>query len=129
MGTSQPEAFAEVLGSTLSAILCAGGSPKWQSGLPFISNIYLLAILAELRCVYTEKQSQVYHEVQPDQPRTERARAFLLRGLTPVGASCRDSVSVPVAWGEARFLGRVGGEVLTPRGRCGKPRQPRAPPT
>ena len=76
-----------------------------------------------------EKQSQVYHEVQPDQPRTERARAFLLGGLTLVGASCRDSVSVPVAWGEARFLGRVGGEVLTPRGHCGKPRQPRAPPT
>ena len=65
MGTSQTEAFAEVLGSTLSAILCAGGSPAWQSGLPFISNIYLLAVLAELPYVYAKKQSQVYHEVQP----------------------------------------------------------------
>ena len=58
VGTSQPEAFAEVLGSTLSAILCAGGSPKWQSGLPFISNIYLLAPLAELRYVYTKSRAR-----------------------------------------------------------------------
>ena len=88
MGTSQTEAFAEVLGSTLSAILCAGGSPAWQSGLPFISNIYLLAVLAELPYVYAKKQSQVYHEVQPG---TGRTRAFLPGGLTLVGASCRDS--------------------------------------
>ncbi|CAM9396396.1 unnamed protein product [Rangifer tarandus platyrhynchus] len=58
VGTSQPEAFAEVLGSTLSGILCAGGSPKWQSGLPFISNIYLLAILAKLRYVYRKSRAR-----------------------------------------------------------------------
>ena len=109
MGTSQTEAFAEVLGSTLSAILCAGGSPAWLVGATIYQQHLLAGRLAEFPYVYAKKKSQVYHEVQPDQPRAEKARAFLLGRLTLVGASCRDSSTCANGMERGPLPGRGGG--------------------
>ena len=113
------EAFAAALGGVFFLLLFAlgvrqllkqrrpSGFPPGPSGLPFIGNIYSLAASAELPPVYMKKQSQVYHEVQPDQPRREGQGQGLPPGWADACGRELSGLRYACQWrGESSFLGR-----------------------